>query len=92
MRKRDILLGLGLALILAMFSFLASPYPDGLEKVAEKHSFIHKAISFAQAPLGDYLFPGMDNEKLSGSLAGMVGVLIVFAAGLGLAKLMRKKS
>ena len=92
MRKRDILLGLSLALVLAIFSFLASPYPDGLEKVAEKHSFIQKVISFLKAPLGDYLFPGLVNEKLSGSLAGMVGVLIVFAAGVGLAKLMRKKS
>ena len=82
---------LGAALTLAVFSFLASSSPDGLERVAEKKNFIEKSASLIRAPIADYLFPGITNEKLSGALAGITGVLIVFSLGIGLSKLIHKK-
>lgn len=91
MRKKDILAGLAAALILAIFSFLASSSADGLERIAQNQGFISKSISFIKSPIPDYAFPNIDNEKLAGSIAGIMGVLITFILGLGLSKLISKK-
>lgn len=91
MRKRDVLIGLLIAVTLAIFSFIASSSPDGLERVAEDKNFVERAMSIIKSPIPDYLFPGINNEKLAGSLAGIAGVLIVFTLGTGLAKLVRDK-
>ena len=91
MKKRDILIGLSLAIILAIFSFLASSSPDGLERVAKDKNFLGKAANIIKSSIPDYLFPGINNEKLAGSVAGIAGVLIVFILGIGLAKLLREK-
>jgi cobalt/nickel transport system permease protein len=77
--------GLGIALLLTIFSPLASAHPDGLEWVAEQKGF----LDAAQAPLfeviPDYVFPGVSNESLATILAGMVGALIVFGMAFGTA-------
>lgn len=91
MKKRDIFIGLLIAVILAIFSFLASSSPDGLERVAEDKNFVERATSIIKSPIPDYVFPGINNEKLAGSLAGITGVLIIFTLGIGLAKLLREK-
>ncbi len=91
MRKRDVLIGLGLAMVLAIFSFLASSSPDGLERVAKDKNFLEKVTNIIKSPIPDYLFPGINNEKLAGSFSGIAGVLIVFILGIGLAKLLREK-
>lgn len=91
MRKRDIFIGLGLAILLAIFSFLASSSPDGLERIAEDKNFIERATNVIKSPIPDYLFPGIKNEELAGSLAGIFGVLIVFGLGINLAKLLKEK-
>jgi len=95
MRKKDIILGLVLAFILALFlSPFASQMPDGLEKVAEDKGFIEKAQTkpLFHAPFADYLWPGLENEKISISLAGVAGTCIVFIFGYCLASLLKKKS
>ena len=91
MKKRDIFVGLFIAVILAIFSFLACSSPDGLERIAEDKNFIEKAVNVIKAPIPDYLLPGITNEKLAGSLAGIAGVLIVFILGVALAKLLEEK-
>jgi cobalt/nickel transport system permease protein len=77
--------GLGVALLLAVFSPLASAHPDGLEWVAEQKGF----LDVAQAPLyeiiPDYVFPGISNEAVATILAGIIGTLIVFGVALGVA-------
>ena len=35
MNKKDIFTGLLIAVVLAIFAFLASGFPDGLERIAE---------------------------------------------------------
>lgn len=91
MKKRDILIGLGLAVILAIFSFLASTLPDGLERIAEDKKFISKTTNIIRSPIPDYLFPGINDEKLATTLASLSGVLIVFVLGMTLAKLIKKR-
>ncbi len=77
--------GLGVALLLAVFSPLASAHPDGLEWVAEQKGF----LDVAQGPLfeiiPDYVFPGITNEAFATIVAGIVGSLIVFGVALGVA-------
>lgn len=91
MNKKDIFVGLLIAIVLAIFSFLASSSPDGLERVAEDRDFIERAGTLIKSPLPDYLFPGINNEKLAGSLAGISGVFIVFVLGVGAARLLKPK-
>ena len=77
--------GLGIAILLTIFSPLASANPDGLEWVAEQKGF----LDVAQAPLykviPDYVFPGITNESMATIIAGILGTLIVFGVALGVA-------
>jgi len=83
--------GLGIALLLAVFSPLASAHPDGLEWVAEQKGF----LDVAQGPLfeiiPDYVFPGITNEAFATIIAGIIGSLIVFGVALGVAYMRRSQ-
>ena len=80
--------GIGIALLIALFSPLASSEPDGLEKVAENHGFMTQAEDAPYEVIADYVFPWVDNEDLATILAGMTGVLIVAAVALAFAFLL----
>ena len=71
--------GLLLALVLALLSPLASPHPDGLERVAEDQGFLPEARS---APY----------ELVATMVAGIVGTVILFGLGAGLAWILRCRS
>ncbi len=81
-----------LALILAVLSPLASPAPDGLERVAEDKGFIDKALAPVFSIFPDYMIPGVTSEALSTILAGIVGTLILFGIAYGIARLLMAKS
>lgn len=75
----------GLAVAVSPF---ASGSPDGLEKVAEEKAFLEDGRLAAiqeDAPIPDYAFPGVENERVATGLAGFFGALGVFAVGYGLA-------
>jgi cobalt/nickel transport protein len=93
MSRREILLGLLLAVFLAGFvSIFASYWPDGLEKVAEDKGFLQnaKAKPLISSPMPDYTLRGIRNKKLSTSVAGIAGVLLVFGIGYGSGVLLRR--
>jgi len=75
-------------------SYYASSHPDGLEKVAENEGFLETAKNSAVSgsPLADYGIAGLDNERLSVGLSGIVGVVITALVGMLLFKLLKKKS
>jgi hypothetical protein len=76
--------GLLVALALAGFvSYYASSDPDGLEKVAEDKGFIATATEhdLADSPVADYAVRGVEDGRLSGGLAGVLGVVVTFAVG-----------
>jgi cobalt/nickel transport system permease protein len=78
--------GVVTALVLAgVVSFYASASPDGLEKVAADQGIDAKAEEHAAAgsPLADYGVEGVETERLSGGLAGVIGVGVTLAAGTG---------
>ena len=74
-------------------SYYASSHPDGLEFVAEKTGFLDTAEDpKVESPLPDYTTPGVDNERLSGGLAGFAGVLLVGTLGGGLFWALRRRT
>ncbi|MFF1444669.1 energy-coupling factor ABC transporter permease [Streptomyces sp. NPDC058295] len=76
--------GLVTSLVLAGFvSFYASANPDGLEKVAADKGIDRKAEGHASAdsPLADYGVKDVTNARLSGGLAGVIGVGTTVVAG-----------
>lgn len=58
-------------------SFYASSDPDGLEKVAEDIGFIETAKdhTYADGVLADYGVKGIENERASVGVAGVIGVI-----------------
>jgi cobalt/nickel transport protein len=91
MRTRSfVLAGVVVALLLAGgLSFYASSHPDGLEYVAERTGFLDSADDQAagDGPFAGYATEGVDDARLSGGVAGIVGTLVVLvlAGGLGFA-------
>ncbi|MFE9707754.1 energy-coupling factor ABC transporter permease [Streptomyces sp. NPDC005930] len=76
--------GLVASLVLAGFvSFYASADPDGLEKVASDKGIDEKAEEHAAAdsPLADYGVKDITDARLSGGLAGVIGVGVTVVAG-----------
>ncbi|MGW1783509.1 energy-coupling factor ABC transporter permease [Streptomyces sp. NPDC002143] len=76
--------GLVTSLVLAGFvSFYASANPDGLEKVAADKGIDEKVEDHAAAdsPLADYGVKDVENARLSGGLAGVIGVGVTVVAG-----------
>ena len=79
------------ALVVIVLAPLASPDPDGLERVAEDQGFIERAENFFSGLLGDYAIPGVDNEGLSTVLAGLIGVAIVVVIVLILGRVVARR-
>ncbi|MBZ6287915.1 energy-coupling factor ABC transporter permease [Streptomyces olivaceus] len=76
--------GLVASLVLAGFvSFYASADPDGLEKVASDKGIDEKAEEHANAdsPLADYGVEDIADARVSGGLAGVIGVGVTVVAG-----------
>ncbi|GAB1329164.1 energy-coupling factor ABC transporter permease [Streptomyces sennicomposti] len=76
--------GLVTSLILAGFvSFYASANPDGLEKVAHDKGIDQKEKPHASAdsPLADYGVKDISDARLSGGLAGVIGVGVTVVVG-----------
>ncbi|MDG4860831.1 PDGLE domain-containing protein, partial [Streptomyces sp. T-3] len=86
--------GLVASLILAGFvSFYASASPDGLEKVAADKGIDKKVEDHAakDSPLADYGVKDVTDARLSGGLAGVIGVGVTVAVGTGVFWVVRKR-
>lgn len=82
--KKEVILGLILALFLAVFiAPFASRLPDGLEKAAQEKVFLKKmqVKPLVAAPIPDYRWPGIKNEKVAAAISGLAGTLAVFIIG-----------
>ncbi|NCP15946.1 cobalamin biosynthesis protein CbiM [bacterium] len=83
--------GLGIAILLAVLSPLASAHPDGLEWVAEQKGFLDIARGPLYEIIPDYTFPGISNTALATIVAGILGTLLVFGVALAVAFIRRKR-
>jgi cobalt/nickel transport protein len=96
LRRRGLwLAGLLVALLVAgVGSWYASGSPDGLEWAAEQAGFADTArdSGAAGSPLADYSVAGVEEERLSGGLAGVLGVAVTLLLAGGLTLLVRRRS
>ena len=86
--------GLVVSLLLAgVVSFYASSHPDGLEHVSSSLGFHTTAQDSATSgsPLAGYAVSDVGDARLSGGLAGVVGVVVVAAVMTGLVLLLRRR-
>ncbi|MFD5633458.1 energy-coupling factor ABC transporter permease [Streptomyces sp. NPDC127077] len=86
--------GLVTSLVLAGFvSFYASASPDGLEKVAKDKGIDAKAKAHASddSPLAGYGVKDVSDARLSGGLAGVIGVGVTVVAGSGVFWAVRRR-
>ena len=85
--------GLAVALALAfVVGPVASDEPDGLERVAIDQGFADEAATHAldDLPTAGYAVEGVDDERLSGGLAGLLGVTATFLLAGGLLLVVRR--
>jgi cobalt/nickel transport protein len=78
--------GLILALVLAFFvSPSASGDPDGLNKVAIDKGFAgtERDHALEEAPTAGYDMRGVDDDRLSTGVAGVIGVAVTFSVAGG---------
>ncbi|MFM9151752.1 MAG: PDGLE domain-containing protein [Candidatus Planktophila sp.] len=93
MKNKFVAVGLALSLVLAGgVSYYASSHPDGLEKVAGDIGFLDSAKDSAvkDSPLAEYGVAGVENERISGGLAGIIGVATTAAVSFGLFYALRR--
>ncbi|MFB8034519.1 energy-coupling factor ABC transporter permease [Streptomyces sp. NPDC056004] len=86
--------GLVTALVLAGFvSYYASADPDGLEKVAADQGIDKKTEEHAakDSPLADYGVKDVSDARLSGGLAGVIGVGATIVVGSGVFYVVRRR-
>jgi cobalt/nickel transport protein len=94
LKNRFLLAGILVSIFVAgFFSFYASSSPDGLEKVAEDKGFLDTSQESANSgsPLADYGVVGIDNERLSVGLSGLIGVVVTLILSLVIFKSLARK-
>ena len=87
MKNPLVLVGLAVSLVIAGgISYYASSQPDGFEKSAGEIGFLDTAEDspLAGSPLAEYGVVGVENDRLSGGLAGVIGVASTAAISFGI--------
>jgi hypothetical protein len=91
-----VVVAVGLALAVAL-AFLVAPeassQPDGLEKVAIDEGFADGARDhdLAGSPTADYAVEGVDDDRLSTGLAGVLGIAVTFLVTGAVVLLVRRR-
>ncbi|MCL2115656.1 MAG: PDGLE domain-containing protein [Methanobrevibacter sp.] len=91
--KKFMIIGLVVAITIAILApFLASSNPDGFESAAEK--ILNPGIEEAElyeSPMPDYIIPSLGEDPISGSVAIVIGVIVVFILAYGIGYLIKNK-
>jgi cobalt/nickel transport system permease protein len=87
----------GLAIALAVAVFLApvaSEFDDGLEWVGARLGFLKEEKPVLSAPIPNYQLPlpGLSYVPAATAVAGVVGTLVVFGVGFGLARIFTRST
>jgi len=93
--RRLVVLGLVVSLLVAgVLSSYASTHPDGLTHVAQSLGFATTKTTSATSgsPLAGYAVSGVGDSRVSGGLAGVVGVVVTGLVMAGLVLLLRRRS
>lgn len=87
------LLVYGAVIVFGMVFFIspfASPWPDGLERVAATLGFEGKALAppVIHSPIAEYQIPGIGSSVVATGIAGAVGTVVVFGLSFLLARVL----
>lgn len=80
----------GAVLLVTVGVLFASTNPDGLEHFAEQIGIAEQARALVGTPLADYQVEFVGDSWLSQTLAGAVGLVLVFFLCLGIARLVSR--
>lgn len=86
---RMVAIGVVIAAVMTAFAPLASPDPDGLERVAEDAGFITRAMDTPYQLFPDYTIPWLGETPLSTIIAGLIGVAMMLGLIWGISRLLR---
>lgn len=86
-----VVVALGVAVVVALFSPLASASPDGLEFVADRQGFLVSAMDAPYSIFSDYVIPFISNPAVATILAVLVGTLVVFGLALLLGRVTARR-
>lgn len=87
---------LGALVVTAALALLVSPHassePDGLSRVAIDEGFVDEEADHAlgDLPTGGYAVRGVEDDRLSTGIAGVIGVAVTFAVTGGALLLARR--
>jgi cobalt/nickel transport system permease protein len=68
--------------------FIASTRPDGIQKLALQTGITSHAVNLLTSPLADYRLQVLSSPFLTRSLAGLIGLLVVYLLCLGVSRLL----
>ncbi len=92
---RLVLAGLLLTTLLlaGVVSFYASSDPDGLDRVSQDEGFAatEEDHDASGSPLSGYAVDGVEDDRVSGGLAGLLGVGVVLVLTGGIAYAVRRR-
>ena len=92
-RNRWAIAGLIIAvLVVVILAPLASSDPDGLDRVSEDKGFAEQGKDSQYSFLPDYSVPGIDDERATMIISGLIGVAIVFVLTMALGAYARQQS
>lgn len=92
-RYRWAILGLVIAaLVVIILAPLASSDPDGLDRVSEDKGFAEQGKESSYSFLPDYSVPGIDDERATVIISGLIGVAIVFVLTMAFGAYVRQQS
>lgn len=87
-----VIVGLVIAAAVAISSsWFASGSPDGLQRVAEDQGFVEQSQDAPYETMPGYSVPGVENDRLSTALAGVIGVVVVATLALGAGWLLKRR-
>jgi cobalt/nickel transport system permease protein len=86
-----VLVGLALAMLVAAFSPLASPSPDGLQAVAASQGFLELGRTAPYQILPNYAIPFIAHPAFTTIAAVMVGTVIVFGGAVVVGRLATRR-
>ncbi len=87
-----VVVGLVIALVVAVLSPIASADPDGLERIAIDMGFEEIAAAPPYELLPDYVIPFLGETPISTILAGVIGALVVALVAFAVGRLLRQRA